>query len=105
MDGMVMKWSVMVYAVYAVNVNMLPTAKPMTTTTVLYMKKMRNKEMIQSPKELHSYLRRIVDRKDCAINVSIINNQFVVNIIERGQTISFRDENSTSLISKIRSYC
>ena len=54
--------------------------------------------------ELLPCLWKLIEKKKCAINISKINNEIVVNVIKRFKTLSFKDADSGVLISKLDAY-
>jgi len=60
--------------------------------------------IMDSIQELIPYLQNLIEKNNCAISVSKINNEFVVSVIGRFRTRIFKDTDSRKLITNIKQH-
>jgi len=99
-------WIVAVIARYVMIVKKARNTKIMKIMRGGIMNNQTNSKglIMDSIQTLIPYLQNLVEKNNCAISVSKINNEFVVSVIGRFRTRTFKAANSGILITNIKRY-
>jgi len=105
MDGMGMKWNVEAIAGFVMIAKpQLNVRQTMITKCGVMNRGTNPGAYMDVMKEILPIVFKLVEKKKCAINVSKIDNEVVVNIIERFRTRCFKSADSQRLITNLKYY-
>jgi len=106
MDGRRMIWNVTATVKLVMIVkNDLKSKQIMIMSGTVMNNEIKQKGFIMdSIQELIPYLQNLIEKNNCAISVSKINNEFVVSVIGRFRTRIFKDTDSRKLITNIKQH-